>query len=86
MEKVLEVVKLLGEDNVNRLKDAVTDLLIERCRDELDDMSFYMVDYEQLFADVEEEVRSIIKDRVMKMYLEEAEEKISELFEKRCNI
>lgn len=80
MKNVLEVAKLLGEDNVNRLKDTVTDLLIKRCEDELDDMAIYMVDYEQLFAEVEEEVRSIIKDRVMKMYLEKAEGKISELF------
>lgn len=80
MEKVLEVAKLLGEENVNRLKDTVTDLLIKRCEDELEDMAIYMVDYEQLFAEVENEVRSIIKDRVMKAYLEKAEEKISELF------
>lgn len=80
MEKVLEVAKLLGEENVNRLKDTVTDLLIKRCEDELEDMAIYMVDYEQLFAEVEDEVRAIIKDRVMKAYLEKAEGKISELF------
>lgn len=83
MEKVLEVAKLLGEENVNRLKDTVTDLLIKRCEDELEDMAIYMVDYEQLFAEVEDEVRSIIKDRIMKMYLEKAEGKISELFENK---
>lgn len=82
MEKILEVAKLLGEENVNRLKDTVTDLLIKRCEDELEDMAIYMVDYEQLFAEVEDEVRSIIKDRVMKAYLEKAEGKISELFER----
>lgn len=82
MEKVLEVAKLLGEENVNRLKDTVTDLLIERCRDELDDMAVYMVDYEQLFAEVEEEVRSIIKDRIVQLYLKEAEHRISQLAEK----
>lgn len=83
MEKILEIAKLLGEDNVNRLKDTVTDLLIGRCEDELDDMSIYMVDYEQLFAEVEAEVKSIIKDRIMKAYLEKAEGKFSELFENK---
>lgn len=83
MEKVLEVAKLLGEENVNRLKDTVTDLLIKRCEDELEDMAIYMVDYEQLFTEVESEVRSIVKDRIMKMYLEKAEGKISELFERK---
>lgn len=82
MEKVLEVAKLLGEDNVNRLKDTVTDLLIKRCEDELEDMAIYMVDYEQLFAEVETEVRSIVKDRIMQVYLKEAEHRISQLAEK----
>ena len=79
MEKVLEVAKLLGEDNVNRLKDTVTDLLIKRCEDELEDMGIYMIDYESLFAEVENEVRSIVKDRIMQVYLKQAEHKISQL-------
>lgn len=82
MEKVLEVAKLLGEDNVIRLKDTVTDLLIKRCEEELNDMAIYMVDYERLFAEVEEEVRFIVKDRIMQLYLKEAEHRISQLAEK----
>lgn len=82
MEKCLEVAKLLGEENVNRLKDTVTDLLIKRCEDELDDMSIYIIDYENLFEEVENEVRAIVKNKIMQMYLEKAEGKISKLFEK----
>lgn len=81
MEKCLEVAKLLGEENVNRLKDAVTDLLIKRCEDELDDMTIYMIDYENLFEEVENEVRAIVKDKIMQVYLEKAKEKISKLAE-----
>jgi hypothetical protein len=81
MEKVLAVASLLGEDNVNRLKETITNLLIERCQDELDDMAIYMVDYEQLFDEVHNEVKSIMKDKIMKMYLEKAEGKLSEIFE-----
>lgn len=83
MEKVLEVAKLLGEENVNRLKDTVTDLLIKRCEDELDDMGIYMIDYESLFEEVEKEVKSIVKNKIMQIYLEKAEGKISELFENK---
>lgn len=81
MEKVLEIAKLLGEENVNRLKDTVTDLLIKRCEDELEDMSIYMIDYENLFEEVEAEVRAIVKDKIKQIYLTKAEEKISKLFE-----
>lgn len=83
MEKCLEVAKLLGEDNVNRLKDTVTDLLIKRCEDELEDMAVYMIDYENLFEEIEKEVKSIVKQKIMSKYLEMAEGKISELFENK---
>lgn len=81
MEKCLEVAKLLGEENVNRLRDAMTDLLIKRCEDELDDMGIYMIDYENLFEEIEKEVRAVVKHRIMQVYLEKAEEKISKLAE-----
>lgn len=83
MEKCLEVAKLLGEENVNRLKDTVTDLLIKRCEDELEDMSIYMIDYENLFEEVEAEVRAIVKDKIKQIYLTKAEDKISKLFENK---
>ena len=81
MEKILEVVKLLGEDNVNRLKDTVTDLLIKRCEDELEDMAIYMVDYERMFDEIQDEVKAIMKNKIKNKYLEMAEGKYSELFE-----
>lgn len=81
MNKVLEIAKLLGEENVQKLKDSITDALIERCRDELDDMSIWVVDYELLFDEIQNEVKAIIKEKIMKKYLEMAEGKFSELFE-----
>lgn len=86
MEKVLEVAKLLGEENVNRLKDTVTDLLIKRCEEELEDMAIYMMDYERLFAEVEAEVRAIVKDKIMNAYLKKAEGKFSKLLEENTNV
>lgn len=83
MEKCLEVAKLLGEENVNRLKDTVTDLLIKRCEDELEDMAIYMIDYENLFEEVEAEVRAIVKDKIKQIYLEKAEDNISKLFKNK---
>lgn len=81
MEKVLEVAKLLGEENVEKIKNSVTDMLIDRCRAELEDMAIWVVDYEQMFDEIQEEVRAIMKEKVMKKYLEMVEGKFSELFE-----
>ena len=80
MEKVLEVAKLLGEENVEKIKNSVTDLLIDRCREELEDMAIWVVDYERMFDEIEEEVRAIMKEKIMNKYLEMAEGKFSELF------
>lgn len=81
MEKVLEIAKLLGEENVQKLKDSITDALIERCQDELDDMAIWVIDYEQLFDEIQDEVKAVMKEKIMKKYLEMAEGKFSELFE-----
>lgn len=81
MEKVLEIAKLLGEENVQKLKDSITDALIERCQDELDDMAIWVIDYEQLFDEIQDEVKAVMKAKIMKKYLEMAEGKFSELFE-----
>ena len=81
MDKVLEIAKLLGEENVQKLRDSITDALIERCKDELDDMAIWVIDYEQLFDEIQDEVKAVMKDVIMKKYLEMAKGKFSELFE-----
>lgn len=83
MEKCLEVAKLLGEENVEKIKNSVTDMLIDRCREELEDMAIWVVDYERMFDEIQDEVRAIMKEKVMKKYLEMAEGKFSELFENK---
>lgn len=83
MEKVLEVAKLLGEDNVEKIKNSVTDMLIDRCREELEDMAIWVVDYERMFDEIQDEVRAIMKEKVMNKYLEMAEGKFSELFDSK---
>lgn len=80
MEKCLEVAKLLGEENVEKIKNSVTDMLIDRCREELEDMAIYMVDYERMFDEIQDEVKAIMKNKIKNKYLEMAEEKFSKLF------
>lgn len=82
MEKCLEIAKLLGEENVEKIKNSVTDMLIDRCREELEDMAIYMVDYERMFDEIQDEVKAIMKNKIKNKYLEMAEEKFSELFER----
>lgn len=81
MEELTKIAKLLGEENEKKLRDSMTDILIERFEEDLNDMNCYLIDYEALFDEIRKEVKSVMKDKVTKMYMAKAEEKFSELFE-----
>ena len=80
MENLTKMAKLLGEENEKRLKDAITDLLIHQFEDDLENMTEYMFDYDEIFDEVRKEVTSIMKDKICKAYLAKAEAKFNELF------
>ena len=80
MEELTGIMKLLGEDNEKRLKDAITDLLINQFEDDLKNMTDYMFDYEEIFDEVRKEVKSVMKDKISRAYMKKAEIKFAELF------
>ena len=81
MEELTGIMKLLGEDNEKRLKDAITDLLINQFEDDLKNMTDYMFDYEEIFDEVRKEVKSVMKDKISRAYMKKIEAKFAELFE-----
>lgn len=81
MKELNNIAKLLGEKNEQKLKDSITDLLINRFEDDLNDMCCYMIDYDQLFDEIRDEVKATLKSKVAKVYMEKAEAKFTELFE-----
>lgn len=80
MEEVAKIVALLGEDNVKRLKDGITDLLLEQVSQELNDMSVWLIDYESLLDEIREEVKADIKKKILPKYLVTVEKKVEEVF------
>ncbi len=80
MEEVMKIVTLLGEENVKRLRDGITDLLLEQVSQELNDMSVWLIDYESLLDEIREEVKADIKKKILPRYLETVEKKVEELF------
>ena len=57
MDNLLAITKVLGEENGKRFKDAVTDLLIEQVKDDLENMSNYLIDWEELFEEIRAEIK-----------------------------
>lgn len=80
MDEVMAIAKLLGEDNEKRLKDEITELLIERVRDDLADYSDYLMDYDKLFVDIEEEMFEEVKNEFRNRYMEAMYGKIDTFF------
>lgn len=80
MKELTKLAMLLGEENEKRFKDTMTDLLINQFEDDLQNMSEYMCDYEEIFDEVRKEVTSIMRDKITEAYLAKAEVKFNELF------
>lgn len=83
MEGVLKLVALLGEENEKRLRDGITDLILEQVSQELDSMSVWLIDFESLLDEIREDVKADIKKKVLPKYLETVETKVDALFRKQ---
>ena len=55
MEKVTGLIKLLGEENEKRLKDTITDIIIDAVRDDVDSYTrqSYIIDPDEFIEFVE---------------------------------
>lgn len=82
VDNVVEIARLLGEDNAQRLKDGITDMLLSRVEEELQNDEYYLFSYEEMFEEIEKEIISIVRERVCKVYMEQAYKKIAEIIEK----
>ena len=85
MEKLTQFAKLLGEDNEKRFKDTLTDKLIERAIEDIDEMGIYLIDFEDMFNELRKEVQKEVKDRLYRQYISKVESKFTELFKNTLN-
>lgn len=72
-DKILEIAKLLGEDNAQRLKDELMDFLLDYLKSDVEGMCEYLIDFEDLFDEVRKEVFENVKDKMIKRYTNEIE-------------
>lgn len=83
MENIIKIAQLLGEDNEKRLKDSITDLLIKRVEDDLNDYHDWIVDLDYLYDKVNKEIQETVKDKMVKFYTEKFEEKLNKILNKQ---
>ena len=68
-EEIKAMVELLGEDNVQRIKDSFADIIIRRFETDLDDYGRYLIYPPDILGTMEEAEESVQK-KVEKMYKE----------------
>lgn len=78
-DELLNIVKLLGEENEKKLKDGITDLLLKRIEEDLDDIGVYLMDLESMLDDIRREIEKETKEKIMKKYMDKLEEKLNDL-------
>ena len=80
MDGMLKIAELLGEDNAQKLKDGITEMLLDYVRANLENFSEYLLNFEKLFDEVCEEVSDKVKDKMIKKYTKEVGKKFEEAF------
>lgn len=81
MDGMLRIAKLLGEDNAHKLKDGITEMLLDYVRANLENFSNYLLNFENLFDEVCREVSDEVKDKMIKKYTKEVGKKFEEAFQ-----
>lgn len=77
MAKRLSPLKeLLGEERVDKLKDRICDLIIERVRDDIND--WYIIEARDVWGIVNEVLHKEVKPMITKRLTEQAEEILKE--------
>lgn len=77
--------RLLGENNEKRLKDTLTDLLLNQVQKDLETADEYILYYDGLFSEIRKEVESRVKEMVVKNYTEKLAEKITRMLEENTH-
>ena len=80
MEELTKLATIIVEDNEKRLKDNITDLLIKRVEEDLENFQDWIVDLDYLYDQVNSEVYKIVKDKMVEKYLEKMNVRIDEMF------
>ena len=75
MENITQIANLLGEDNEKRLKDKITDLIMED-RYKYD----YILAFDSIYEEVKEKIEEEFKEKLMEKYRERMNKELEKIF------
>ena len=85
MNNTLEVIQLLGEENVEKLKNGIVDILLKRVEEDLDEYSRhnYLIDVDTLFNEINAEIEENLKEKMVEKYTNELTSKIDKMIKEK---
>lgn len=84
MEAVNALVGILGEENQEKIKNELTDFIIQECKEETQDRDFCLIlhSVDQLMEDLYEEIYGELKNTLKEMYVKRISEQFDEIIQK----
>lgn len=85
MESVNALVEMLGEENQKKIKNELTDFIIQECKDEIQDRDFYLISnnidrwMDELYEEIHYELEKTLKEMCVKRINEKFNEVIQKL-------
>lgn len=82
LKELTSLAKLLGEDNEKRLKDAITDILIQTVDDDIRERYKYdyIIAFDSIYEDVNRELQEEMKTKMAEKYREHMEKELKKMF------
>ena len=82
MENLNSIISLLGEDNEKKLKDGITDLLLQQVERDLADRYEYeyIIAFDHLFEEAKEIIEKEFKEKLTEKYREQMNKELEKMF------
>ena len=82
MEELTGIMRLLGEENEKRLKDGITDLLLQQVERDLEDKYRYefILAFDDIYEEVKEQIEEEFKEKLAEKYREQMNKEFEKMF------
>ena len=82
MKELTNIINLLGEENEKRLKDGITDLLLQQVERDLADRYEYeyIIAFDHLFEEAKELIEKEFKEKLAEKYREQINKELERMF------
>lgn len=79
MDELHAITKLLGEENEKRLRDGITDMILDYVKTDLESFTVYLLDWDEMLHEIRTEIKADIKSKVMEIYADAIKDKAEQM-------